>query len=121
MDSRSPPTTPNEACKEMMDEVLLLNDEESVVNDQIKPLTTQRKTIRQRKKQLLADLADEIGETVVEYRGYMFGTENKQKTKYDKEKVSEFLLDKHPEYVKRYTETESKPVFCKLRKRRRTV
>jgi len=103
----------------MMDEVLQLNDEEVVINEKIKPLTTQRKTIRERKKQLLADLAEEIGDAILEYRGYMFGTTNKQKTKYDKDRVSEFLLDKHSEYIKRYTEMETKPVFAKLRKRKR--
>ena len=109
------------AVKELMDELISIQEEYNEVQKQLKPLKHQAKELNEQKKQHLGDIMMELNGKVVTYRSHVFGSQRVEKTVYGKKQIEDYLEDdtKVSEYRARFTEERSKPIFQRVKKRKR--
>jgi hypothetical protein len=105
----------------MMNDVIALNEERAELVAQIKPLLKQKKEINERIKQLSADISCEVNGITV-FKEHVFGSEEKEVVRYGKKQVETYLNDeaKFGDYNEKNTEVNMKPVFHKIKKRKKS-
>ena len=110
----------SQECKEMMDELIGVEEEIQSVKKALKPLREQLKELNHQKNQHLCDILSELEDNVITYRNHLFGSQKVGKTVYGKKQIEGYLNDetKVEEYRSRFTEEKTKPVFQKVKRQR---
>jgi archaellum component FlaC len=110
----------SQECKQMMDELIGVEEEIQGVKKTLKPLREQLKALNHQKSQHLSDILSELDGNVITYRNHLFGSQKVGKTIYGKKQIEDYLNDdtKVEEYRTRFTEEKTKPVFQRVKRQR---
>ena len=99
----------------MMDEIIGIEDQMKQIQEEMKPLLLRKKELNKMKQQYLADIGEELSQTVI-YKNHQFGVITQTKVAYNKKNIIDHLNDsQHEEFVSNYTTVQRKPLFHRLK------